>query len=247
MSIPITTNKLVAVSTNKLRLNSIGENLYSTPNNYQEIKSNIEECGLIQPILVNANDFQVISGNLRVKIALELGLKEVPVIFYDLTPAEIEMIFISSNFQREKSILDKYRELQLINKLFNLVKGSRTDLNPQLKEEKIRKDELKKGLSTYEVNSFNRINKLAQVQYGDKFQEIVERELSILQEKNQSLNVLVKNLEKQSNPKKDKSTRTISKAQVIQQLKKVLNQLPVEQHKEVLESLLQQYDFQMVG
>jgi ParB/RepB/Spo0J family partition protein len=251
MSKAITTNEVVLVSTSDLTLNQLGVNTYSTPQNYNEIRDNILQLGLIQPILVNPNDFQIISGNLRVQIAQELGIKEVPVVFIDLSEEEMNIVFISTNFQREKSIMDKYREHQLIKRLFSVVQGSRTDLNPQLKEEKEKKDKLKQGLTTYEINSFNRINKLAKQQFGDDFQEVIEKELTSLQNKNQSLYTLVKKLEKQSTIKvgqvSKNTNKTLSKDEAIHQIKKVLNQLPVEQHKEVLESLLQQYDFQMVG
>jgi ParB/RepB/Spo0J family partition protein len=245
----IPTNEIVLVSIDKLVLNELSVQTYSTPNNYEEIKNNILEVGVIQPILVNAGDFKVISGNLRVTIAKELGFEDVPVIFQDLSEVEMDMFFLSSNFQREKSLADKYRENNLINSLFGLRKGSRTDLNPQLKEEKQKKDELKKGLSTYEINSFNRINKLAKDQFGDNYKEVVVQELNELEQSGKSLNTLVGKLEKSNQKVGVKSTPKSqpTKGHVIQQLKKVLNQLPVEQHKEVLESLLQQYDFQMVG
>ena len=245
----IPTNEIVLVSIDKLVLNELSLQTYSTPNNYEEIKNNILEVGLIQPILVNARDFKVISGNLRVTIAKQLGFEDVPVIFQDLSEVEMDMIFLSSNFQREKSLADKYRENELINSLFGVRKGSRTDLNPQLKEEKQKKDELKKGLSTYEINSFNRINKLAKDQFGDNYKEVMVEELKELEQSGKSLNTLVGKLEKTNSKVGVKSTSKPqpTKGQVIQQIKKVLNQLPVEQHKEVLETLLQQYDFQMVS
>jgi len=250
MSVKIQTNEVVLVSTDKLVLNEVGENIYSTPNNYNEMLENISMFGLVQPILVNLNDFKVISGNLRLKIARELGMEVVPVIFVELSSNEMDISFISSNFQREKSILDKYRELQFINKIFNLVKGSRTDLNPQLKEEKVRKDQMKKSLTTYEVNSLNRINKLAQEQFGENYQEIVEKDIIDLQEKKGSLNILVQKYEKgfiNPNVQEVKTKPLVNKEQVISQLKKVLNKLPVEQHREVLETMLSEYSYQMVS
>jgi len=245
----IPTNEIVLVSIDKLVLNELSLKTYSSPKNYEEIKNNILEVGLIQPIMVNVGDFKVISGNLRVTIAKELGFEDVPVIFQDLSEVEMDIVFMSSNFQREKSLADKYRENNLINSLFVVRKGSRTDLDPQLKEEKQKKDELKKGLSTYEINSFNRINKLAKEQFGENYKEVVVQELNKLEQSGKSLNTLVGKLEK-TNQKvgvKKNSKPQPTKGQVIQQIKKVLNQLPVEQHKEVLESLLQQYAFQMVS
>jgi ParB/RepB/Spo0J family partition protein len=244
MSITIKTNEVVLVSTSKLVLNQLGVNTYSTPQNYNEIKENIKQNDIIQPILVNPNDYRVISGNLRVQIAQELGMEKVPVIFWDLTEQEMDIVFISTNFQREKSIMDKYREHQLINRLFSVVQGSRTDLNPQLKEEKEKKDQLKQGLTTYEINSFNRINKLAKQQFGDDFQEVIEKELTNLQEKNQSLNTLVKKLEKQPTIKvgqvSKNTIKTLSKDEAIHQIKKVLNQVPLEQRQEILSTLLEE-------
>ena len=244
MSITIKTNEVVLVSTSKLVLNQLGVNTYSTPQNYNEIKENIKQNDIIQPILVNPNDYRVISGNLRVQIAQELGMEKVPVIFWDLTEQEMDIVFISTNFQREKSIMDKYREHQLINRLFSVVQGSRTDLNPQLKEEKEKKDQLKQGLTTYEINSFNRINKLAKQQFGDDFQEVIEKELTNLQNKNQSLNTLVKKLEKQPTIKvgqvSKNTIKTLSKDEAIHQIKKVLNQVPLEQRQEVLSTLLEE-------
>jgi ParB/RepB/Spo0J family partition protein len=250
MSKAITTNEVVLVSTSDLTLNQLGVNTYSTPQNYNEIRDNVLQLGVIQPILVNPNDFQIISGNLRVQIAQELGIKEVPVVFIDLSEEEMDIVFISTNFQREKSIMDKYREHQLINRLFSVVQGSRTDLNPQLKEEKEKKDQLKQGLTTYEINSFNRINKLAKQQFGDDFQEVIEKELTNLQNKNQSLNTLVKKLEKQPTIKvgqvSKNTIKTLSKDEAIHQIKKVLNQVPLEQRQEVLSTLLEEF-YSQVG
>lgn len=242
------TDKIEIISVDKLILNELSLKTYSTPSNYEEILENIRQNNVIQPILVN-KDFRVISGTLRVIIAKELNFEVVPVWVQDLSEEEMDLVFMSSNFQREKSLADKYRENNLINSLFGVRKGSRTDLNPQLREEKQKKDELKKGLSTYEVNSFNRINKLAKDQFGENYKEIVVGELNELDKTNKSLNTLVGKLEKSNQKLRVKSTPKSkpTKGQVIQQIKKVLHQLPVEQHKEVLQSLLQQYDFQMVG
>lgn len=241
----IPTNEIVLVSIDKLVLNELSVQTYSTPNNYEEIKNNILEVGVIQPILVNAGDFKVISGNLRVSIAKELEYDAVPVIFQDLSEVEMDMIFLSSNFQREKSLADKYRENNLINSLFGVRKGSRTDLNPQLKEEKQKKDELKKGLSTYEINSFNRINKLAKDQFGDKFKDVMVEELKQLEKSGKSLNTLVHKLEKKPTTKvgqvSKNTIKTLSKDEAIHQIKKVLSQLPLEQRPEILSTLLEDF------
>jgi hypothetical protein len=249
MSTTITSGQIQYVNPKKLHLNELGVNTYSTPQNYNEIRDNIEQMRILQPVLVNMNGLRVVSGNLRVKIALDLGLKLIPIIFVNLSDDEMNRMFISSNIQREKSTLDKYLEHQLINKLFSVVQGSRTDLNPQLKEEKAQKVEMKKGLTTYEINSFNRINKLAQEKFGDKFQTIVEKELERLQEKGKSLNTLVKKLEQTPLTRTGKVskqiTTSLSKDEAIKQIKKVLKQVPLEQRQEVLSTLLEEYYLQV--
>ncbi len=245
MSKSKTTNEVVYIHPNKLRLNDIGASTYCTPQNYREIRQNIEEVGVIQPILVNPNGLRVISGNLRVQIAIELGLDEVPIILTPLSDEQMDLIFISSNFQREKSLLDKYRELQLIKKLFKVVQGSRTDLNPQLKEEKKKKDELKKGLTAHEINSFNRIDKLAKMQHGDKSQKFVEEQIKLLDKKGKSLGSLINKLEKKqtriiATPAKQKS-KALTSTEAINKINKVLSQLSKEQHQEVFSFLFEEY------
>ena len=115
-----TKNQIVLVSTNNLAFNQTICDIYSTPENYKEIKENIQKHGIIQPLLVNEGDNQVISGNLRLKIAKELGIEFVPVCFQNLTQNELNIIAFSTNQQRVKSPLDKYRELQFIKKYFSI-------------------------------------------------------------------------------------------------------------------------------
>jgi len=131
--------KVVSVCVNSLILNKTILSIYSTPKNYEDIKANILNVGIIHPILVNRSTMEVISGNLRLQIARDLKYNEVPVLFFDLSQEEMKIFSISSNKQREKSLLDIKRELDFIEKYFNVSHGSRRDLNPQLKEESDRK------------------------------------------------------------------------------------------------------------
>jgi site-specific DNA-methyltransferase (adenine-specific) len=180
----------------KLVLNTTACKIYSTPQNYSEMKRNIEEFGVIQPLLVNRNDLKVISGNLRLQISIELGFKTVPVEFRDLNESEMEIFSLSCNQQREKSYLDKYNELAFTKKFFSIKQGSRADINPQLKEETIMRTEMQKGITTYEKNSFVKIEKLCKKIHGENFQSAVQKELDSLDLSGNSLNSLVLKLEK---------------------------------------------------
>ena len=58
-----------------------------TPKQIEHLKESIKRYGLVDPIIVNRNPDRmniVIGGHFRLKVAKELGMTEVPVIFLDL-------------------------------------------------------------------------------------------------------------------------------------------------------------------
>ena len=114
-------------------------NLYRIPSNYDMIKENISIMGIITPLIVNSNNNIIVSGNLRHMIAIELGFPLVPVFFVNLTD-EMRLVSLSSNVQREKSTMDKYREMMLYKKIFPIKQGNRSDLFHELKELKEERD-----------------------------------------------------------------------------------------------------------
>ena len=115
------------------------DNLYSLPSNYEMICENISTMGIITPLIVNSYNNIIVSGNLRHRIALQLGIPLVPVFFIHLED-DMRLVSLSSNVQREKSSMDKYKEMILYKSLFPFKKGQRTDLNPELKRLKEERD-----------------------------------------------------------------------------------------------------------
>lgn len=107
--------------------------LYSVPSNYEMIKENISTMGIITPLIVNSFNNVIVSGNLRHMIAIELGIPLVPVFFVNLTD-DMKLVSLSTNVQREKSTMDKYREIMMYKEIFPIKRGNRTDLFPELKE-----------------------------------------------------------------------------------------------------------------
>jgi site-specific DNA-methyltransferase (adenine-specific)/site-specific DNA-methyltransferase (cytosine-N4-specific) len=97
------------------------------------IKENISTMGIITPIIVNSSNNIIVSGNLRHMIAIELGFPLVPVFFVNLTD-EMRLVSLSSNVQRDKSTIDKYKEIMLYKEIFPIKRGNRSDLFPELKE-----------------------------------------------------------------------------------------------------------------
>lgn len=191
--------KVILVNTNDLVLNQSIVDLYSTPENFEDMKANIKEFGVIQPILVNRSNMVVISGNLRLQIVRELGYDVVPVIFCELTEDELNIIALSTNKQRKKSKLDIFNEMEFIKKYFNIGQGSRTDLNPQLKEEADRKKSAMSGITKYEQDQMKKAEKLSTELFGDLAIDVLKSEISNLDSGKGSINSLVKRLEKQAN------------------------------------------------
>ena len=190
--------KVILVNTNDLVLNQSIVDLYSTPENFEDMKANIKEFGVIQPILVNRSNMVVISGNLRLQIVRELGYDVVPVIFCELTEDELNIIALSTNKQRKKSKLDIFNEMEFIKKYFNIGQGSRTDLNPQLKEEADRKKSAMSGITKYEQDQMKKAEKLSTELFGDLAIDVLKSEISNLDSGKGSINSLVKRLEKQA-------------------------------------------------
>lgn len=197
-------NQVVAVNTKDLILNQTIVDIYSTPENYEDIKSNIIEFGVIQPILVNRSNLVVVSGNLRLQIVRELGYDVVPVIFCELTENELNIIALSTNKQRKKSKLDILNEMEFIKKYFNVGQGSRSDLNPQLKEESDRKKSALSGISKYEQDQVKKAQRLSSELFGENANAVLKTELAKVDNGNGSMNSLVKRLEKQVNDQVNK-------------------------------------------
>lgn len=120
------TPKISVVAPQKLKRNSTTHSMYVVPINYDEIRNNIQEFGLLTPLLVNL-DYEIISGNLRHQIAMDLGLKEVPVVFID-APEDLKAILsVSTNKFRVKSIVEIAAEIRFYEEYYSVGRGKRTD------------------------------------------------------------------------------------------------------------------------
>ena len=132
------------------------DNLYRLPKNYEMIRENISTMGIITPLIVDSKSNTIVSGNLRHKIALELGLPLIPVFFIDLGD-DMKMVSLSSNVQREKSSMEKYKEMMFYKSLLPSKKGQRNDLYPELKELKEERDIV---LSSIPKDTQNKLNSI---------------------------------------------------------------------------------------
>ena len=189
--------EVVMIDPKKLIFNQGMQKIYDIPLNYEDMKTNIKGFGIMQPLLVTSK-LEVISGNLRLRVALDLKFKEVPIIFFDLN-VENDLMpeSISSNVYREKSLMDKYNEILFIDSLCSSKQGSRTDKNPQLKEESILKKKLISKIPTYTVNQIRKATKLlCELNKEDVSAELVKN-IKKIDKDEQTLNAYVSTLEKE--------------------------------------------------
>lgn len=183
------------VAPQMLKKNSTTHSMYVVPVNYEEIRNNIREFGLLTPLLVNY-DYEIISGNLRHQIALDLGFEEVPVVFID-TPEELKAVLsVSTNQFRVKSIIEIASEVRFYDKHYPVGRGKRTDLNPQMKVIKNEKDIAYKSIGQYKINQIKSIEKKVTQLHGDNIDKL-NKELSKVDKGEITLNQLDKKLERE--------------------------------------------------
>ena len=153
-----TKDSITHVNPSTLIPNQTKLDMYQVPSNYEEIKKNIEEHGIIEPLIVDRDTNVLISGNLRLQIALDLGLKKVPVIYKEVEKSELDIKSISTNQQRIKSYSEILKEIEFFEQHYKIKKGQRTDLNPELKEIKGKRDAF---LNTYSRTTREKIKSVA--------------------------------------------------------------------------------------
>lgn len=178
-----------------LKKNSTTHSMYVVPVNYEEIRNNIQQFGLLTPLLVNF-DYEIISGNLRHQIALDLEFEEVPVVFID-TPEDLKMVLsVSTNQFRVKSIIEIASEIRFYDEYYSMGRGVRTDLNPQMKVVKDEKDTAYKSIGQYKINKIKSIEKKVIELHGDNIEKL-NKELSKVDKGDITLNQLDKKLERE--------------------------------------------------
>lgn len=121
---------LVLANPKTLVKNSFKAELYKDDNTYEWLRHNVKSFGIREPIIADVKSKMVISGNRRLKAALELGLTEVPVIFRELEKdkSSHNAIFVSHEVQREKTYSQYLAEYKILRERFPMTQGTRTDI-----------------------------------------------------------------------------------------------------------------------
>jgi DNA modification methylase len=156
------------VSPQKLKEGKAASVLYSIPENYEAIKENIKQIGILTPLHVLGNE--VISGNLRLRVAKELNLDVVPVLYVE--PQDIvsdELMAVSYGQQRKKKYSEILREYEILETAYPVGKGKRTDLDPEVKKNKEKLNDL--ILSKDKIYKLKGIKKLTIELFGEDSEE----------------------------------------------------------------------------
>lgn len=120
------------------------------------LKSLINEEGILEPLVITESGI-IISGNRRFRAAIELGIKEVPVISLQAENDEIEKLVLHYNQRREKTEVEMYLEWERIKEIYGIQRGFRIDKNPAIKE---LKENTIGHLSKSQYESYQRLFKL---------------------------------------------------------------------------------------
>jgi DNA modification methylase len=118
------------VETSSIKKNDVKEKIYSVDKAYDSLKISIEHFGIKEPLIVEKGTNVVISGNRRLKVATELGLPSIPVIFRELkADANLKkIVYVTHEIQREKTYSQYLAEYRVLQQKFPLTQGARTDL-----------------------------------------------------------------------------------------------------------------------
>lgn len=196
------TQELVTwVNPNDLKEGRASSELYSTPENYQSIKDNILQVGILTPLHVI--DDVVVSGNLRLRIAKELNFDLVPVLYVEQKEnMSDELLAVSYGQQRQKKYSELLKEYEILEAAYPVGKGKRTDLNPELKKNIEKRNQL--NLSKDKVAKLKSIKALSKELYGVDANEYEQIWKEVDKEK-ASLNRILKSLKREQALKANKT------------------------------------------
>lgn len=118
------------VETSTIKINTQKEKIYAVDKAFESIKLSIQHFGIKEPLIVEKGTNIVISGNRRLRVAYELKIPSIPVIFRELNEKATDknILYVTHEVQREKTYSQYLAEYRILQKKFPLTQGARTDL-----------------------------------------------------------------------------------------------------------------------
>jgi site-specific DNA-methyltransferase (adenine-specific) len=161
--------KIIFVDPKILIENEFTKTLYSfEPENLGRIKESIKSHGILEPLIVDTDNI-IISGNIRRRIALELKIDLVPVIYQKKSEINPKLLSVSHAQQRIKTYSEILEEVKILEANYPVGRGSRTDLNPEINKNK----EMRKNINISDANLYRlkNIEKYGKKLYGEGTEE----------------------------------------------------------------------------
>jgi ParB family chromosome partitioning protein len=112
--------QIVQLDVARIRYNHLQPRSRYAQASLDELKASIRDQGILQPILVRANqdgDYEVVAGERRLRAVQELQMAQIPAIVKDLTDQEALVIALVENIQREQ--LNPIEEAEAFQKLIS--------------------------------------------------------------------------------------------------------------------------------
>jgi len=145
------------LSLSLLRENNLNQQLYVVDDSLELLTASVKKFGILEPLIVNS-EMVILSGIRRYRVAVNLGLEEVPVVICDLHTDELTFSrLVSFNTQRVKTNEDILKEYLALREELKLGQGARTDLDVNLQDKKNRL------ASIYKKKSKSSLDRLLQI------------------------------------------------------------------------------------
>lgn len=186
------------VKTSLIKENQITNKLYKIDNQFENLLKSIELDGILEPLIIQhisagSDQYEVVSGNRRLRVARKLKLEEVPVIIRErITLTEDRSI--AHQQYRKKNPSEILQEVLSINKRYGLKQGVRADLNPKVKKGQDLKKKVTKEHGKSSIDKLLKINKYLEI-LSENDPAVRDKELEHL-DKSGSIDGTRKRLEK---------------------------------------------------
>ena len=117
----------------QIRPRSIRQRKNYSADQMQELALSVRRHGILEPVLVrrtDSNEYELISGERRLRAAAMCGKKKIPCIVFDCSPREAAVYALSENIQR--CPLDPFEEADSISAMIKHYGLNRTEVSARL-------------------------------------------------------------------------------------------------------------------
>jgi DNA modification methylase len=162
------------VSVEVLISNPLNNQVYVVNDDDKLLLESITKLGVLEPLIVNSENV-IVSGVRRFRVALQLGLTNLPVVRCDLHTDELTFgRLVSYNIQRNKTNEMVVKEYLALREGFKLSQGSRSDLDPQREVKENRLSQLYRTLSLASIKRCIQIYNTAYANNGGNVEDAWE-------------------------------------------------------------------------